>query len=256
MRKLVCCLLCLLCLLSACAKKVDSDKILSLAEAQTTVSSVPASDVYRLPRIDSFPADFLTPTVEYSDPLMTVLIPGAYAVRGDMGWAAYLYGAASGVPNVAVCFTRDRGQTWERKGDFFYTPTGLFFLDESVGISVGTLDLRERYADDTRFLVYFQYTTDGGLTWTNYFTADFIPDESTASNLGALSEALFPLAEFPRYADFCRAVRSISLEPLNESSVKLVFCYEQNGETLSQAAVFSKDGLVGADGTKLPHPFS
>ncbi|MBQ4048417.1 MAG: exo-alpha-sialidase [Clostridia bacterium] len=209
-----------------------------------------------MPRIDSFPADFLTPTVEYFDPLMTVLVPGAYTVRGDMGWAAYLYGAASGVPNVAVCFTRDRGQTWERKGDFFYTPTGLFFLDESVGIAVGVLDLRERYADDTRFLVYFQYTTDGGLTWTNYFTADFIPDESTASNLGALSEALFPLAEFPRYADFCRAARSISLEPIDESSVKLVFCYEQNGETLSQAAVFSKDGLVGADGTKLPHPFS
>lgn len=255
MRKLVCCLLCLLCLLSACVSKTDSDKALSSTEAQTTVSSVPASDAYRLPRIDSFPADFLTPTVEYSDPLMTVLIPGAYAVRGDMGWAAYLYGAASGVPNVAVCFTRDRGQTWERKGDFFYTPTGLFFLDESVGIAVGTLDLRERYADDTRFLVYFQYTTDGGQTWTNYFTADFIPDESTASNLGALSGVLFPLTEFPRYADFCRAARSISLEPLNESSVKLVFCYEQNGETLSQAAVFSKDGLVGADGTKLPHPF-
>ena len=72
----------------------------------------------------------------------------------DRGWAAYQYGMASGIPNVALSFTRDQGETWERRCELSYYPTGIFFLDESVGIMVGSLDLRERYLDRSRFYVF------------------------------------------------------------------------------------------------------
>lgn len=258
------CLLCLLTLLAACGSSGEpqarqtsgsgtdpapqsssaSDTALLTVGTTAADSTLHTLPVGRLPYVDSFPKDFKTPEAEILDDTMPALLPDAhFFLNGTEGWAAYQYGMASGVPNVALSFTRDQGETWERRSDFLYYPTGIFFLDESVGIVVGSLDLRERYLDESRFYVFFQYTKDGGATWTDYFPVVDSDSDRSDVRLGDFCEILFPVGEFPQYEDLLSAANSIGIVPIDRESAYIVFRYEKDGVQMENRAVFDRTGL-------------